>query len=427
VALPFLEAMLPQSTLGAAAAVKSPVRTAFFYVPNGVVIPNWTPTQEGTSFELPSTLKQLEPFRDRLLVLSGLTADKARPHGDGPGDHARAMAAFLTGAQPRKTSGANIKVGKSVDQIIAEKIGKATRFSSMELGIEGGKQAGNCDSGYSCAYSSSISWRTESSPLAKEINPRLVFDRLFGGGKDAASQERTSRRSILDFVAEDARGLKARLGGADVRKLDEYLTGVREIETRLARVEKEEQIQVPAGVKVPDAGIPKTFREHMELMADVFVLALQADLTRVATFVLANEGSNRAYKEIGVTDGHHQISHHGNDPEKLAKLSKINRLHMEGFAYLLKKLDAVKENGVSLLDNCMLVYGSGNSDGNRHNHDNLPILLLGKGGGTIRSGRHIRYQRETPLTNLYLSMLDRVGASVPSFGDSTGRLPRLDG
>jgi hypothetical protein len=428
-ALPLLEARQPRLLFGAP-AVKAPQRVAFLYVPNGVLMQAWTPAEEGTKFELPATLKPLALYRDNLLVLTGLTADKARPHGDGPGDHARAMSAFLTGCQPRKTAGSNIKVGVSADQVAAQKIGKATKFASLEIGCEGGRQAGNCDSGYSCAYSSTISWRGESSPVAKEVNPRLVFERLFSadGGRSASDYKKAAyKKSLLDYVVEDARSLKGRLGATDQRKLDEYLTGVREIEQRLTRAEQNLDVKgVPDGYRAP-TGMPKDRRDHLRLLADMLVLAFQADLTRVATFVFANEGSNRPYREIGIADGHHDLSHHRRKKDKQEKIQKINQFHIEQLAYLLGRLKSVKEGSGTLLDNCLLAYGSGNSDGNRHNHDNLPVLLMGKGGGTVKPGRHVKYPRETPVTNLWLSMLDRVGASVTSLGDSTGRLKGLEG
>jgi hypothetical protein len=322
-------------------------------------------------------------------------------------------------------------VGISADQIAAQKVGKATKFASLEIGCEGGRQAGNCDSGYSCAYSSTISWRTESSPVAKETNPRLVFERLFsadGKVSDArAFKQAAYRRSLLDYVAEDAQQLKGRLGGTDQRKLDEYLTGVREIEQRLARVEKATEIKgIPGGVK-PPSGYTRSMKEHLRLLADMMVLAFQADLTRVCTFAFANEGSNRPYREIGISDGHHDLSHHGRKREKMEKIQKINHFHVEQLAYLVEKLRSVKEGNGTLLDSCMIAYGSGNSDGNRHNHDDLPILLVGQGGGTIRTGRHLVYWRNTPLNNLWLCLLDRMGASVERFGDSTGRLAGLEG
>jgi hypothetical protein len=429
IALPWLEAMLPRTLLGAPAPAVAPRRMAFLYVPNGIDMANWTPAAEGALTTLPATLQPLAPFQKDLLVLSGLTLDKARPHGDGGGDHARAMAAFLTGRQPRKTHGADIRVGMSVDQLAAEKIGKATRFASLEIGCEGGKNSGNCDSGYSCAYSANLAWRTESSPVAKETNPRLVFERLFSApakGDDKAQRRERYKRSILDFVGEDARQLKNRLGSTDQRKVEEYLTGIRAIEQRLVRIETEIDPAGPATRVARPTGVPKDYREHLRLMADMLALALQADLTRVATFVFANDGSNRSYRDYGVSEGHHDMSHHGGSKDKKAKIQKINQFHIEQVAYLLGKLQSVKEGSGTLLDNCMVVFGSGISDGNRHNHDDLPILLAGKGGGTLKTGRHLRYPKETPLMNLYLNMLDRMDVHVPSFGDSTGRLTSLE-
>jgi hypothetical protein len=427
IALPWLEAMMPRSLL-AASAPAAPRRMAFLYVPNGIDMANWKPTAEGALTSLPASLKPLTPYRNELLVLSGLTLDKARPNGDGPGDHARAMASFLTGRQARKTHGADIRVGISVDQLAALKNGKATRFASLEIGCEGGKNSGNCDSGYSCAYSANLAWRTESSPVAKETNPRSVFERLFavpGKGDSKGARRQRYKQSILDFVGEDARALRNRLGGPDQRKLDEYLTGIREIEQRLDRADSAVAVSAPSGTSRP-TGIPKDYREHLRLMADMLALAFQADLTRIATFVFANDGSNRSYRDYGVAEGHHDMSHHGGNKEKKAKIQKINQFHIEQLAYLLGKLKAVKEGSGTLLDNCMIVYGSGISDGNRHNHNDLPILLAGKGGNTLKTGRHLRYADNTPLMNLYLCMLDRVGIHVDSFGDSKGRLTGLD-
>jgi hypothetical protein len=429
VALPWLEAMMPRTLLGASSPVAAPRRMAFMYVPNGIDMANWTPAAEGALTALPATLRPLVPFQKDLLVLSGLTLNTARPNGDGPGDHARAMASFLTGRQARKTHGADIRLGISVDQLAAQKIGHLTRFASLEIGCEGGKSSGNCDSGYSCAYSANLAWRTESSPVAKEVNPRQVFERLFSApskSDDKAARRERYKQSILDFVGEDARQLKSRLGGTDQRKLDEYLTGVREIEQRLDRVEKTVDLAAPAGAARP-TGVPKDYREHLRLMADMLVLAFQTDLTRVATFVFANDGSNRSYRDYGVSEGHHDMSHHGGSKDKKAKVQKINQFHIEQMAYLLGKLKSIKEGNATLLDNCMLVYGSGISDGNRHNHNELPILVAGSGGGTLKTGRHIRYAKETPLMNLYLNMLDRMDIHVDSFGDSKGRLASLEG
>ncbi len=428
IALPWLESLLPAAALAGSAARAAPRRLAFIYLPNGIHMPAWTPSQEGQLTTLPSTLEPLEPFRQQLLVLSGLTLDKARPHGDGPGDHARAMAAFLTGSQPRKTHGADIHVGISADQVAAQKIGKQTRFPSLELGCEEGRQSGDCDSGYSCAYSSNISWRSATTPNAKEVNPRLVFERLFSNqvkGEVETSRAKRERyqASILDFVAEDANRLKSRLGATDQRKMDEYLTALREIELRITRAGQPAR-GMPAGVVRP-TGIPKDYEEHLRLMCDLIVLAFRSDLTRVATFVFANDGSNRSYRAIGVPEGHHDLSHHGGDKKKQEKLRQINHFHIRQLAYLLGKLKAVREGDHTLLDQSMVVYGSGIGDGNRHNHDNLPILVAGTGGGTLTAGRHLRYPKDTPLMNLYVSLLDRAGARVDRLGDSTGPLPSL--
>jgi len=432
VALPWLEAMAPAAGTGAAgAAASAPKRMAFLYVPNGAHMQDWTPSKEGADFELPFILEPLKPFKDDLLVLSGLAQDTAAAHGDGGGDHARSLACFLTGVHPLKTD-SNIRAGVSVDQVAAQKVGRSTRFPSLELGCDRGAQSGACDTGYSCAYSSNISWRSPPTPMAKEVNPRLVFDRLFASqarGENAAQRARRDlyRRSILDFVAEDARELMGRLGSNDRRKVDEYLTAVRELERRVANADKgNSPADAPAGLKKP-SGIPDDFREHIRLMGDLMVLAFQGDLTRISTFMFANEGSNKSYSFIGVPEGHHDLSHHGNDPKKHEKIKTINRFHVEQFAYMLGKMKSVREGDGTLLDNTMIVYGSGIGDGNRHNHNDLPILLAGKGGGTIKTGRHLKYPTDTPLNDLYLSLLDRMDASVDSLGDSKGRLPKLDG
>jgi len=433
IALPLLEAMTPEGSNAEemnAAVANTPTRAAFLYVPNGVHMPAWTPDATGADFDLPPILAPLRGIRDDLLVLSGLTLEPAQAHGDGGGDHARAMAAFLTGSHPRKTNGANLRAGISVDQLAANKIGRATRFPSLEIGCEGGKTAGACDHGYSCAYQTNLSWRGEATPAAKEIDPRLVFERLFGGPDAtetaaARSRRERDRKSILDFVAEDAARVQGNLGAADRRKLEEYLTGVREVERQITRAQpatRVGQTNYPRPV-----GVPAGFRDHARLLCDLLVLAFQADLTRICTFVFGNDGSNRSYPEIGVAEGHHDVSHHGGDRTKQARIAAINTFHVEQLAYLLGKLKAVSDGAGTLLDRCLILYGSGISDGNAHSHDDLPIVLAGGGNGTVKGGRHIRLARETPLTNLYLSLLDRLGAPVAAFGDSTGRLTGLEG
>jgi hypothetical protein len=424
VALPWMEAM----AAARGPSPEGPLRMAFFYVPNGVHMQDWKPKEVGRDFDLPTILEPLAPVKEELLVLSNLAQDNARAHGDGPGDHARSLSCFLTGVHPRKTDGANIEAGVSVDQYAAKHIGAATRLPSLELGIERGAQSGNCDSGYSCAYSSNISWRTPTTPSSKEINPRLVFDRLFGGLGDGGSADDRRRRglyerSILDFVQEDARSLRGRIGMSDRRKLDEYLTAVREIESRVARADEDSERPSDVATARP-AGVPKDYAEHVRLMFDLLALAFQTDTTRIATFMFANEGSGRPYPFLGVPEGHHDLSHHGKDPAKHEKLRRINRFHMEEFARLLKRLKETREGDRSILDNSMIVYGSGISDGDRHNHDDLPVLLVGRGGGTIATGRHVAYTPQ-PLNNLYLSMLDRMGVPCERLGDSTGRLDKL--
>ena len=430
IALPFMDSLSFGASPTPSLASGPPRRLAFLYVPNGVNMAEWTPKNEGKLTELPEILKPLEKFKDSFNVITGMTLDKARPNGDGPGDHARAMAAFLTGRQPRKTHGADIRVGMSADQHVATAIGDSTRFPSLELGIEKGQNAGNCDSGYSCAYSANLSWRGESTPNAKETDPKAVFDRLFGGNDPKELAEARARRelyskSILDFVTEDAKGLNQTLGSTDQKKLDEYLTSVREVEQRIEKARKLSSEPVKKPDMASPTGVPKEWQEHVRLMMDLMVLSFQTDLTRVITLPIANDGSNRPYKMIEVAEGHHDLSHHGSDPKKLEKIKKINTFHIEQVGYLLGKMKSVKEpNGTTLLDNAMVVYGSGIGDGNRHNHDDLPILLAGKGGGTIESGRHLVYPKKSdiPLMNLYLALFERMGVPTAKFGDSTGVL-----
>jgi hypothetical protein len=425
-ALPFLDAMAPRAVR---AAAKGPLRSVFVFFPNGANMQFWKPEQTGDKYDLPSTHAPLAKFRDELLVLTGLTHDKARAHGDGPGDHARSNSVFLTGAQPLKSDGKDIRVGISVDQVMADKIGGLTRLPSLELGCEKGTQSGNCDSGYSCAYSSNISWRSPSMPMAKEVNPRQVFERLFGDPSQVladrdASKQAIFRRSILDSVLSDAGDLRRKLGGADQHKVDEYLDSVRAVERQIQAAErKSDKVSVP-NVEVPE-GIPHETEAYIELMMDLTVLALQTDSTRIVTLTLANEGSNRNFPSIGVSEGHHNISHHGKNPEKLEKIRKIDLFYTYRFAHLLDKMRAINESGTTLLNNSMVVYGCAISDGDKHNHEDLPVLLAGKGAGTLKPGRHVRYAAETPMCNLYVAMLERAGVRVDKFGDSTGRLGEL--
>ena len=429
IGLPLLDAMSPAF----AQPAKSPTRLVFVYVPNGVIMGDWTPAAEGRDFALTGILAPLQPYRDQISILSGLAQNGARPLGDGPGDHARAAASFLTGVHPRKTAGEGISNGPSVDQIAAEHLSHnkpdSTPFASLEIGCDPGGSAGECDSGYSCAYSNNLAWRTASNPLPPETNPRLLFERLFAGfdaSGDPAERARRLRydRSILDFVSEDARRLAGTLGPPDRRKLDEYLYSVRDIERRIAAVAERTRDLPAFGHPAADyqAGIPEDFAQHARLMFDLLTVAFAADLTRVATFMLAHEGSTRAYPEIGIPEAHHPLTHHDHDAEKIAKITHINRYHMEQFAYFTGRLQATTESGGSLLDHSLALYGSGISDGNTHDHGELPVLLAGRGSGRLSAGRHIRYKKNTPMANLYLTMLDAMHIPVEHLGDSTGPL-----
>jgi len=433
--------MLPRMTFGATApTVPGPRRVAWIYVPNGVDMASWKPGTVGSDYTLPPTLRPLAAFKDKFMLISGLACLKANPNGDGPGDHARANAAYLTGVQPRKSEGANIHVGISADQAAANKIGFQTRFPSLELGMEQGAQAGRCDSGYSCAYQHNLSWRNESTPVVKDCLPRSVFDRLFGNGDANETAEARVRReeqqkSVLDAALSDARSLANNLGATDKRKLDEYLSSIREIELRITKSASAPAVPVPAGaVRPPDLDLrgstrklgvsssSTTYDTHLPLMIDMMVLAFQADLTRVITLPFADEESNQTYPWADAPVPHHGTSHHMGDPAKIAMLAKINLYHMKHVAYLAQKLDKIREGNGSVLDNSLIAYGSGNSDGQRHNHDNLPLLLLGKAGDSIRTGRHMQVEANTPITNLWLSMLEHTGASCNALGDSTGKL-----
>lgn len=425
-ALPFLEAMWPARGFAAGSAA-IPRRLGFVFFPNGAIMQQWTPKAEGTDFELPATLSPLANVKSKINVLSGLMQDNAYPKGDGAGDHARSAAAFLTGAHPNKNG--EIRVGISVDQVAAEKVGHLTMLPSLELGIDQNRTAGQCDSGYSCAYSSSISWKTPTTPMAKEIIPKLAFERLFGGsGEDReATAKRNARRiSILDVVSNDASRLQKKLGRSDRHKVDEYFTSVREIEERIARFQTQSADRQVPDVTLP-AGIPEDTDEHIKLMFDLMALAWQTDTTRVASFMLANEGSDRVYRMLDLESGHHTLSHHQDKPETMEKIQKIDQYLVSRFAAFLEKLDSIPEGEGTVLDHSLIVYGSAIADGNAHAHHDLPVLLAGRGGGTVQTGRHIVYPTRTPMNNLFLSMLDRVDARAETLGDSNGRLGNLQG
>jgi hypothetical protein len=421
VALPFLDAMLPSAT-AAPAAIR---RAAFVYTANGIIMRDWTPAEEGSGFAFSKTLKPVEAYRDRLLVLTGLQQHNGEALGDGPGDHARAGATWLTGVHPKKTQGADIQNGVSVDQILAKQFGKETPLPSLELGLEDVRMAGGCDSGYSCAYSNTLSWSSATTPLPYETNPRLAFERLFGDGESTDPAARAMRarenRSLLDFVLSDAQRLSPELGASDKRKMSDYLDSVREVERRIQTAEQ--QNAAIDGVPVLDRpdGVPPTFEEHVQLMFDMITIAFQADLTRVVTMMYSREGGNRTYRSIGVPDAHHGLSHHQNNPEKMEKLQKIDQHHVEMLAYFLGKMQSAKDGDGSLLDHAVVLFGSSLSDSNRHLHDNLPLLLAGGAAGQIRGGRHLKYEK-TPMTNLFVTMLEGMGVREEQMGDSTGRL-----
>ena len=424
--LPLLEAMTPlsRSAFASPDAVPSPVRMACVFFPNGVIVPEWKPergdSDDQRDWKLSKTLQPLAPWKEKLNVISNLTLDNGRAHRDGAGDHARCGATFLTAARPLKTSG-NIRLGVSVDQVAASQLAGKTRLPSIELGLEGSRNAGSCDSGYSCAYSSNISWRNESQPMPKETIPRLAFERMFGTGDSADRRERNRvRRSILDVVRGDAAKLMKQLGRSDLRKVDEYFTGVREIEQRIEQIEQQDAAALP-DLDVP-YGRPEAFREHARLMYDLMAVAFQTDTTRVASFMLDNAGGNRRYTEIGISDAHHGMSHHRHKPNLVENLSKIDHYLVEQFAYFLEKLDSTEDVNGTLLDQSMVLYGSGISDGNRHRHDDLPIVLAGSAGGQIETGRYLDAGEECPMANLFLTMLDIMGTPTDSIGDSTERL-----
>jgi uncharacterized protein DUF1552 len=412
-------------------APEAPLRLAFVYVPNGIHMPDWLPPgrkqRKGSGrtalpTELPATLRELDRHRAKLALLEGLTVDKARANGDGPGDHARACAAYLTGTQPVKADGSVIEVDVSADQIVAGAIGDRTRFRSLQLGIEGGLQSGQCDSGYPCAYSGNLSWASAHTPLVHETKPRALFDRLFGSGlahlSEADRERRTrERKSILDYVRRDVKRLSRDLSSADRRKLDEYLTGLRELEDRIARTAEDVDVELER-----PTGTPRDYTEHVELMFELLALAFATDSTRIATFMLANEGSNRTYRELELNEGHHSLSHHGDDAEKQSAIASINRHHLQLFGGFLDRLTALEEDGEPLLDRTLVVYGSGIADGNAHAHHDLPQLYAG-GGDRLPLGEHLWFDRDTPLSNFHRALFHTVG--VEGFEPGTGRTKRF--
>src|SRR6188768_2199824 len=410
------------SSLAHGANRVAPTRMAIVYVPNGI-IPSafWPAGDAGGAFALSPTLAPLANVHQQLQVISGLQDLSANAGADGAGDHARASGTFLTGVRIKKTAGSDIKAGVSIDQVVANQIGHQTRFASLELTCDVVRKSGECDSGYACAYEYNLAWQSSNQPLAPEHNPQFAFERLFGDGGRNERVANLKRReyeqhSILDYVMDDAKSLNSRLDGRDRQKLDQYLTSVREIEQRIA-IAKSMPVPNP-DIDAP-AGVPASYEEHVALMFDMLHLAFQTDSTRVATLLLAREGSNRPFNDIGISSGHHDLSHHKNTPEIMEKVKLIDRWYVQRLAAFLEKMQATQDvDGRSLLEHSMILYGSGNADGNRHSHDNLPIVVAGTGGGTFKTGRYLKV-KPTPLTNMFLTMADGMGAGVEKHGDST--------
>ena len=423
--LPLLDSMVPAMAATSSTAANPAIRMGFVYVPNGIVPKHWRPQTEGTGFEIMPSMKPLEPYRDKLVMLTNLGQRNGQSLGDGGGDHARAGASWLTGVHPKKTEGADIHAGISVDQIAAKQLAEKTQFGSLEVGIEENTLAGGCDSGYSCAYTNTISWRGPTTPNPMELSPRGLFERLFGDGESTDPAVRLRRmnqdRTILDIVRGDISSLKPSLGARDNSKLDEYLEGIRDIERRIQKAE-EQSATMKLPVMERPVGIPDTFEEHTKLMSDLIVIAFQTDMTRVVTYMMARERSNRSYREIGIPDGHHSLSHHMLDEQKIAKLQKVDELHVKAFAYLVGRLQATPDGDGTLLDHSMLLYGSSIRDGNVHDHLDLPLVLAGGKSAKIAGGRHIQYKAETPMTNFLLTMLDKIGVPADTLGDSTGKV-----
>ena len=430
-ALPLLDSMVPAFAAVRRSAAKPVPRLFTGYVPNGVIMDRWTPAAEGALTDLPPTLEPLTPFRDKLLVVSGLADAPAFPlPGEGTGDHVRAAATFLTGVHPKKTDGPDIRGGTSMDQMAAGVLGRETVLASLELAIDPNELIGACEAGWSCAYANTLSWRNPTTPLPMENQPRAVFERLFGDADDTTPEARRARlredRSILDSLVREVADFQRVLGPGDRTKVTQYLEAIRDVERRIRLAEAQSHRELPELAR-PSGGIPDTFEEHARVMLDLQVLAFQADLTRVVTFMMSREVSPRTYPELGIPDPHHGLSHHQNRPEQMAKLAKLNRHHVEQLAYFMEKLVATPDGDGTLLDQVLIQYGCGISDGNQHLHVNLPVLVAGGAAGAVSGGRHLRVAEETPLTNLQLAVLEKLGVPTEKLGDSTGVVKHLSG
>jgi hypothetical protein len=427
VALPLLDSMIPALTPLRLTAAQPVRRLGAVYVPNGMNMWKWTPATEGAAFELTPILEPLRPYRDQLLVLSGLANNEAdsRPE-EGNGDHGRALAAFLSGAHGKKTLGPDVQAGVTMDQLLAAEFGKKTQLASLELALDANKMIGACEVGLACAYSGTMAWRSPTLPLPMEADPRAVFERLFGASGSTDAKSRVARirtqRSLLDSVRGDLTSLQKQLGAGDLTKLDEYIESIRDIERRIQKAEEQSNRELPL-VNQP-AGTPPVFEDYATLMFDLLALAYQVDLTRVATFLMGREQSGRTYPEIGVPDPHHPLSHHGNRPGEVERLAKLNTFHISLFAKLLKKLRSTPDGDGTLLDHTVLIYGAGMSNSDLHLHQDLPIVVLG-GGAQLKGGRHLRFANRTPMANLHVTLLDRLGVPVDRLGDSNGKLNLL--
>ena len=422
-ALPLLDSMIPALSSASAQAAQPTKRLGVVYVPNGMAMKSWTPATEGNDFEITRILQPLATYRDRMLVLTGLNGPRSNA-----GVHASASTRFLTGAIPARVE-SDLQAAVSIDQLVARQLGRETQLGSLELALDKNDVFGSCDIGFSCQYTSTIAWRDANTPLPMETNPRLVFERLFGdiGTTDPAVRLQRLRKdqSLLDAVSDRVSELNRSVGAGDRARLDQYLDAVRDVERRIQMAEAQSNRELPE-VEQP-SGIPDSYEEHAKLMFDMQVLAYQTDLTRVITFMLGRELSGRTYAEIGVPDSHHPTSHHRDDPVLYEKVTKINEFHTSLFAYYLDKLDATPDADGSLLDNMLLLYGAGMSDSNRHSNAGLPLVLLGGGAGTLKGGRHIRYTEGTPINNLHLTMLDKMGVPVDNLGYSTDQFDLLSG
>jgi hypothetical protein len=424
-ALPLLDAMVPASTALAKTAATPAPRIGFIYVPNGQALVNWIPEKAGTDFEMKPILKPLEPYRSHMTIVSGLSNLEAESRGLTTGPHTRCGAVWLNGVRPKRTEGADVQAGKSLDQYAADALGNETVLRSLEMALESNFNVGNCDNGYSCTYVNTFSWRTPTVPLPMEQNPRVIFERLFGNGEtpDARRDQMRKDKSILDAVTGEIAGLQKVLGPADRRMMAEYLDAVREVERRIQLAERRSET-TPTDLRAP-VGIPQSHTDFAELMYDLMLLAYQSDITRVVSFQMAREQSSQTYPWIGVPEADHDISHHGTDPEKTVKRTKINTYHVTNLAKFIGKMAKTQDGDGTLLDHVMVLYGSGMGDGNVHSCHNLPLVVMGGGSGKMKGGRHMQYAMDTPMMNLGLSLLDKVGARIDKVGDSTEVLAGL--